>query len=93
MKEQNRRLRVGTNYLTTYNVVQVSPWTPSEDFAYYADIIPGFYFFLGIAPPDADLSKIPMNHSPFFDVDERALIVGMKALSALAVNFLKSNKK
>lgn len=75
------------------NVVQVSPWTPSEDFAYYADIIPGFYFFLGIAPPDADLSKIPMNHSPFFDVDERALIVGMKALSALAVNFLKSNKK
>jgi amidohydrolase len=61
--------------------------TTGEDFAFYQEKIPGMVFFLGITP--AGTSFIP-NHSPNFLVDERALVLGVQALSNLAVDFLAS---
>jgi len=59
--------------------------TGAEDFAFYQEKIPGFFFFLGITPPG---SKPIPNHSPYFLVDENALIVGVRAMANLAVDFL-----
>ena len=61
--------------------------TGAEDFAFYQEKIPGLFFFLGITPPGT--KPIP-NHSPYFLVDESALIVGVRAMSNLAVDFLAS---
>jgi metal-dependent amidase/aminoacylase/carboxypeptidase family protein len=59
--------------------------TGSEDFAYFQERIPGLYFFLGITPEGG---KVVPQHSPNFYVDEKALVVGIRALAHLAVDYL-----
>lgn len=61
----------------------------AEDFAYYQQKVPGLFFFLGVTPRDQDYTKAPQNHSPLFFADESALPVGVRALSSLAVDFLR----
>lgn len=61
--------------------------TASEDFAYYQEKIPGLFFFVGITPGG---SRGAPNHSPHFYVDERGLIVGIRAMANLAVDYLTS---
>lgn len=68
-------------------VLEQQIMTTSEDFSFYQEKVPGFYFFMNVAPPKGEL--IPL-HSPLFDVNEKALIMGVRALAHLAVNFLKS---
>ncbi len=57
----------------------------SEDFACYQEKIPGLFFDLGITPEG---QKGAINHSPNFHVDERALIVGIRAMANLVVDYL-----
>lgn len=71
---------VGQKKIMTANQV-----TGAEDFAFYQEKIPGLFFFLGITPPG---TKPVPNHSPYFLVDESALIVGVRAMANLAVDFL-----
>ena len=47
-----------------------------EDFSYFAQQVPGLFYFVGITPPDVDPAKAPGNHSPRFKVDEAGLILG-----------------
>lgn len=70
------------------NVIESKPVTGSEDFSYYANRVPGFFFFLGVTPPDQDWHTAAKNHSPLFFADERALVVGVRALSHEAVDYL-----
>lgn len=66
----------------------VPPLTIAEDFSRFQQKIPGIYFFLGIVPEGSDPLEAPMNHSPYFDVDEKTLIVGVRALANLAADYL-----
>ncbi|HAI21742.1 MAG TPA: amidohydrolase [Clostridiales bacterium UBA8153] len=54
----------------------------SEDFAYFAQLVPCVYLKLGVAAPDGCM---PL-HNPRFAPDEGALAVGIKALVRLAVD-------
>jgi amidohydrolase len=60
----------------------------SEDFSFMAKEVPGLFFFLGATSPREDMSKAPSNHSPSFVIDESTLVVGVRALAALASDFL-----
>lgn len=62
--------------------------TGAEDFSYFQRVVPGLFVFLGVTPPDQDWRAVPGNHSPHFFADERALPVGVRTMSALAVDFL-----
>ena len=62
--------------------------TGAEDFSFFSQQVPGFYFFLGVNKLDADPLTTPGNHSPFFYVDDGALPVGVKALSHLTIEYL-----
>ncbi|MCF2502166.1 amidohydrolase [Dyadobacter sp. CY107] len=62
----------------------------SEDFSYFAKEVPGLYIFLGVTPEGEDPAKAAPNHNPKFFVDEKALVVGTRAMAAMAVNFLMS---
>jgi amidohydrolase len=75
------------------NVTSISPRTVAEDFSYYQQKIPGMFFFLGIALKDADLTKVAQNHSPYFYVDESALIIGVRVMANLAVHYLEQESK
>jgi amidohydrolase len=72
----------------TGNVATPLPRTGSEDFGHFAQRIPGFYFWLGVRPRDVPAAEAASNHSPRFFVDEGALGLGVRAMSALAVDAL-----
>ena len=64
------------------------PSLGAEDFSYFANQVPGLFFFLGTVPAGADRTKAAANHSPYFFVDESTLPVGVRALTNLAVEYL-----
>jgi len=71
------------------NFTEANLITGAEDFSYYANEVPGMFFFLGIAADDPEM--IYPNHSPYFYADESALPVGVQAMTALALDFLEGN--
>jgi amidohydrolase len=75
------------------NVVTMPPMTGAEDFSYYLQQVPGVFFFLGVTPKEADPNTAPMLHSPRFSLDEGALLVGVRALSHLAVAYMEDSQK
>jgi amidohydrolase len=75
--------------LDTQRVTEVRPVMGAEDFSYLAQVVPGMFFFLGITPPEEDPLKAPANHSPLFHVHEPALKYGVRALSYLAIDYLR----
>jgi amidohydrolase len=64
----------------------------SEDFSFFLKEVPGLFFFLGIVPRDQDLSTAAPNHSPNFFIEESALVVGVRALAMVTVNYLTAAK-
>lgn len=74
-------------------VLEAAPSTVAEDFAYFAQAVPGFYFFVGSTPRGEDLAAVPTNHSPRFDIDEEALVVGQKAMLQVSLDFLDSDAR
>ena len=71
-------------------VVEAGLIMGSEDFAFFVEEVPGFYFNLGVNKPGVAPQDAAPNHSPYFYADESALIVGVRALSALAWEFLET---
>ena len=60
----------------------------SEDFSFYAQVVPGLFVFLGITPREQDPVTAAPNHNPNFFVDETALVVGVRAMSSMALTYL-----
>ena len=60
----------------------------SEDFAFFVEEIPGMYFSLGVNAPGVAPGDAAVNHSPYFFANEDALITGVRAMTALAWDFL-----
>lgn len=75
------------------NVLAVPLATTAEDFAYFAQKIPSFFFFVGITPKDRNLLTTPSNHSPLFYVDEGAIPVAAHAFAQVAVDYLQGKAK
>ncbi len=65
--------------------------TGAEDFSFFQERIPGLFLMLGINDPATPVSERPSNHSPFFIADERALIVGVRALVGFAMDYAGAN--
>lgn len=72
------------------NVKVVEPSMAGEDFAYFANEIPGFYFRLGVVAPGTSSGGL---HTPTFRGDDSAVAVGIKAMSRLLVDYLREGPK
>lgn len=64
--------------------------TGAEDFSFFQEQVPGFFFFIGGRPNDVPAKMAIPNHSPFFYVDESALPLGVHAMSRLAVDYRRA---
>ena len=64
--------------------------TGYEDFSYYQQKIPGFFYFVGITPRGVDRKESAPNHSPRFFVDESALLLGVRSLAHLTLDYMAS---
>jgi len=68
----------------------VTPSGAAEDFSFFLNEVPGLFFHLGVRGQDtADAAP---NHSPNFFIDEKALVVGVRALAGMTVNYLTGTK-
>jgi amidohydrolase len=70
--------------------IEATQTTTAEDFSYFANEVPGLFLFLGVAPDDPSL--IHPNHSPRFYADERALPVGVEALTSMTLDYMVSER-
>jgi amidohydrolase len=75
------------------NVLGTNPIMGAEDFQTFTRDAPGLFFFLGVVPKGKDPAKAAANHSPYFFADEGALEVGVRAMSQLAVDYLKGGSR
>ena len=71
------------------NVEVVNAVTGAEDFSYFQQEIPGFYFFLGGTPKTLPETEAPSHHTPNFFIDDSALIYGVNVLTAMVKDYLK----
>jgi amidohydrolase len=62
--------------------------TASEDFAFFAQKVPGLYVNIGVTPLDKNPMTAATNHSPLFYVDEAGLPTGVRLMAQLAVDYL-----
>jgi amidohydrolase len=76
----------------TGNVRQIPAITGAEDFSFLAEKVPGFYFVLGGRPKSVAPGEAAEHHTPDFFVDEGALPLGVRAMTALALEYLKSEE-
>ncbi len=70
------------------NVIRIQADTGAEDFAFYQQKVPGFFFFVGVCPPETDPAKAPSHHTPDFMMDERGMQTGLKGLLNVALEYM-----
>ncbi|XP_057455274.1 IAA-amino acid hydrolase ILR1-like 4 [Lotus japonicus] len=64
------------------------PVTASEDFSFYQEVMPGYFFFLGMHKPSND-PRAHILHSPHLFINEEGLPYGAALHASLAVNYLQ----
>jgi amidohydrolase len=65
----------------------LKPQMMDDDFARYGQIVPSFFFFLGVRGPR--LPGMAPLHSPAFNPDERSIELGMKVMARLIIDCLE----
>ncbi|WP_297794945.1 amidohydrolase [uncultured Eudoraea sp.] len=71
----------GQENIQTQNAV-----TGAEDFSYFQEKVPGFYFFLGGMTP-GNTESFP-HHTPDFKIDDSGLLLGVETLTEMSLDFL-----
>ncbi|HSC27070.1 MAG TPA: amidohydrolase, partial [Vicinamibacterales bacterium] len=66
-------------------VTRIAPAMGSEDFSFFANKVPGFYFRLGQVRPGTTSGD---HHTPTFLADDSSIPVGVKVMSFLVVDYL-----
>lgn len=71
------------------NVILSNAKTIAEDYAYYLNEIPGFLFELGGYNTN-ETRKAPPHHTPDFFIDDSSMLLGVRVMTNLALDFLDS---
>ncbi|WP_297337445.1 amidohydrolase [Algoriphagus sp.] len=71
------------------NVIAMPPVTGAEDFSFFQREKPGFFIFLGGMKKGGDPLKTPSHHTPDFFIDESGFVLGVRALSYFAVDYME----
>jgi amidohydrolase len=69
------------------HVEELAPQMVAEDFSYYCQEIPGFYFFLGVKKSTQE-TMAPL-HNPYFNPDEGSIALGIKIMCHLLLDCLE----
>jgi amidohydrolase len=73
------------------NVLEVPRRMGAEDFCFYQEVVPGFFFRLGSGNKAKGITA--EGHTPEFDVDEECLVVGVKVMANVLLDFLEQHKE
>lgn len=67
------------------NVIEQKPQMASEDFAFFSEKVPTFYYFLGVRNESKGI--VNMVHTPEFNVDEEAIPIGVKIMASMLLAY------
>jgi amidohydrolase len=67
------------------NVVDVPPTTGAEDFGFFANVVPGFFYRLGTVAPGTTSGD---HHTPTFMADDASIPIGMRVMTGLVLDYL-----
>jgi amidohydrolase len=68
------------------NVVLLPPTPGAEDFSYFANTVPGFFYRLGGRKPGTTSGG---HHTPTFNMDDGSVPVGMRTMASLLLDYLE----
>lgn len=68
------------------NVVSQKAITGAEDFSFFQEKIPGFFFFLGGMTP-GNTEYFP-HHTPDFKIDDSSMLLGVKVITGITLDYL-----
>src|SRR6266542_1519148 len=71
------------------HVIRIPPAMGSEDFSYFANEVPGFYYRLGQLKAGTTSGD---HHTPTYRADDSMIPVGVKAMSFLLLDYLSRHK-
>lgn len=71
------------------NVLDSNWVTGAEDFAFFREKAPAFYFFVGGMPKGKDPMTAAAHHTPDFFIDDSRLDVGIKAFCNIVIDYTK----
>jgi amidohydrolase len=69
------------------NVVVLEPTMGGEDFSFFANEVPGFYYRLGTVDPKKGSGG---HHTPEFRADDKAIPIGIEAMTTLILDYLNA---
>jgi amidohydrolase len=71
------------------NVIVTKPVSGAEDFSEFQKVVPGFFFWLGVANQSKGITAAL--HTADYDVDEDCLAFGVKTMTGLVLDALERN--
>ena len=71
------------------NVNLVPAETGAEDFSFFANEVPGFYFYIGGLPKGQDPKASASHHTPDFFIDESGFILGVHTMVNLVADYME----
>ncbi|WP_027076662.1 amidohydrolase [Maribacter antarcticus] len=74
------------------NVLLVPAETGAEDFSFFANEVPGFYFYIGGLPKGQDSETSAPHHTPDFFIDESGFSTGINAMVNLVADYMEMGK-
>lgn len=75
------------------NVKLTTVQTGAEDFSFYQQKVPGFFYFLGGMPKGKKPEDVSSHHTPDFYIDEGGFVLGMKTLCRLTTDYMEYASK
>ncbi len=74
------------------HVILQNAVTGAEDFSYFAQEAPGFFFFLGGMPAGKNPEEAAPHHTPDFYIDDSGLVLGVRTLSNLTIDYMNAHR-
>jgi amidohydrolase len=72
-------------------VVLKPPRTGAEDFSFFAQRVPALFISLGGRPAHVSEADAPPHHTPDFYVDDSGLQLGVRALTAMSLHYMRTH--
>ncbi len=74
------------------NIIVTRPITGAEDFSFFANKVPAFFFFLGGKPLEVSPWDAAPHHTPDFYIDESGFTLGVRTMSQLVVDYAQKHE-
>ncbi|MEZ0607459.1 amidohydrolase [Fibrella sp. WM1] len=74
------------------NIKLTPAQTGAEDFSFYQQKVPGFFYFLGGMSKGKRVEEAAPHHTPDFQIDESCFNLGVRSLCYLTVDYLEKKK-